>query len=123
MPIIGTIEMKGGEKGMGIISKFQDIVEDKIVDGIGKHVTGKYEYYANCKKCGAQIDTKKGYNAGGGLRCPSCDYVLCDDCAEKIMEVDVKQNPAMFKKGRREFYIRCPSCNKEMWRSEVEEYR
>jgi uncharacterized protein with PIN domain len=108
---------------MGLVNVFKDIVEDKIMDGIGKKVTGNYKYFVNCRKCGRQIDTKKGFLAGGGLKCSQCEYIVCFECGERLLEVDVKQNPAMFKKGRREFYLRCPNCSKEIWRSEVEEFR
>jgi ssDNA-binding Zn-finger/Zn-ribbon topoisomerase 1 len=108
---------------MGLVNMFKDIVEDKIIDGVGKKVTGNYQHYRNCEKCGTQIDIKKGFDNAGALECPHCKKVFCWPCLEPHKRMTIIQHPAMFKKGRRQGRVKCPDCEQVMWESDVEEFR
>ena len=105
----------------GIIKGVTGWVRDKVEDAsdaIGKKITGKYDYLVNCGKA---IDIKHGY--GDNFKCPNCEYILCSDCATELMEIKVLQNPALFKKGRRQYYLRCPGCGNILWESDIELFR
>lgn len=107
---------------MGLTDWVRDKVEDAS-DFVGKKVTGNYDHIVNCNKCGRPIDIKHGY--GSNFKCPShnCGYVICQDCAENLIEVNVLQNPALFKKGRRQYYLKCPRCNNIIYESDVELFK
>ena len=102
---------------MGITDRIRDSVEN-IADSVGK-VTGGYKHWVYCNKCGKQIDVKYGYNC---FRCANCGYILCNTHAEEYMSVRVLVNPGLFRKGRREWYIICPSCGQRQ-NEGVEEFR
>jgi len=108
---------------MGLVNKFKDVVEDKIVDGISKNVTGNYKHFRACKICGKQIDIKRGYEQSKAFSCPECEYILCEACAVKYMRTEVLDFAGTFKKGRRYHYIECPNCGKNMWKSDIEFFR
>jgi predicted RNA-binding Zn-ribbon protein involved in translation (DUF1610 family) len=102
---------------MGLSNWLRDSVEN-VVDSVGR-ITGGYKYWENCNRCGTKIDVKYGYDC---FKCENCGYILCNNCANSFINVKVLNNPGLFRKGRRQLYIICPSCGQKE-NGPIEEFR
>jgi len=107
---------------MGLIDWVTDKIEDAR-DYVDKNITGNYNHFEYCQSCGKTIDTK--YGIGNNFRCPHCGLILCKGCADEkiVIETEIFQHPALFKKGRRQHREICPKCEYVIHETDIEIFR